>query len=74
MGCLLQIQLSGITNFDMYIFQVREVGNQATWSLSSCKPGYGVHQLRDGSLDTYWQVELDMILVYSVHQVFSPDA
>ncbi|TRY63773.1 hypothetical protein TCAL_11496 [Tigriopus californicus] len=34
---------------------VREVGNQATWSLSSCKPGFGVEQLRDHSVDTYWQ-------------------
>ncbi|KAK2165225.1 hypothetical protein LSH36_53g05032 [Paralvinella palmiformis] len=35
--------------------KLREVGNQAVWSLSSCKPGFGVDQLRDGSLDTYWQ-------------------
>lgn len=33
----------------------REVGNQATWSLSSCKPGFGVEQLRDGTHETYWQ-------------------
>ena len=25
------------------------------WSLSSCKPGFGVDQLRDNCLDTYWQ-------------------
>ncbi|XP_013402916.1 anaphase-promoting complex subunit 10 [Lingula anatina] len=35
--------------------KVREVGNQAVWSLSSCKPGFGVEQLRDESMDTYWQ-------------------
>jgi len=35
--------------------KVREVGNQAVWSLSSCKPGFGVDQLRDDSLETYWQ-------------------
>lgn len=35
--------------------RVREVGNQAVWSLSSCKPGFGVEQLRDDCLDTYWQ-------------------
>jgi len=35
--------------------QVREVGGRATWSLSSCKPGFGVEQLRDDSCDTYWQ-------------------
>ncbi|XP_040568116.1 anaphase-promoting complex subunit 10 isoform X2 [Lepeophtheirus salmonis] len=34
---------------------VREVGNQATWSLSSCKPGFGVEQLRDDNTETYWQ-------------------
>ncbi|KAJ8934427.1 hypothetical protein NQ318_000644 [Aromia moschata] len=32
---------------------VREVGSQAIWSLSSCKPG--VDQLRDDRADTYWQ-------------------
>jgi anaphase-promoting complex subunit 10 len=35
--------------------EVREVGGQAVWSLSSCKPGFGVDQLRDNVLDTYWQ-------------------
>jgi len=34
---------------------IREVGCQAIWSLSSCKPGYGVDQLRDQSLENYWQ-------------------
>jgi anaphase-promoting complex subunit 10 len=53
--------------------EVREVGAQAVWSLSSCKPGkksfvhnypmetkfislgFGVEQLRDNSMETYWQ-------------------
>lgn len=34
---------------------VREIGSQAVWSLSSCKPGFGVDQLRDDNLETYWQ-------------------
>lgn len=34
---------------------VREVGGQAIWSLSSCKPGFGVERLRDNITDTYWQ-------------------
>ncbi|XP_058119046.1 anaphase-promoting complex subunit 10 [Anopheles ziemanni] len=34
---------------------VREVGGRAVWSLSSCKPGFGVDQLRDNSMETYWQ-------------------
>ncbi|KAK0075531.1 hypothetical protein PV326_011507 [Microctonus aethiopoides] len=35
--------------------RVREVGNHAIWSLSSCKPGFGVDQLRDNITETYWQ-------------------
>ncbi|XP_061921745.1 anaphase-promoting complex subunit 10 isoform X4 [Entelurus aequoreus] len=34
---------------------VREIGSQAVWSLSSCKPSFGVDQLRDDNLETYWQ-------------------
>ena len=33
----------------------REIGGEAVWSLSTAKPGNGVDQLRDGSVDTYWQ-------------------
>ncbi|XP_071451305.1 anaphase-promoting complex subunit 10 [Hetaerina americana] len=35
--------------------KLREVGSQAIWSLSSCKPGFGVDQLRDSCMETYWQ-------------------
>ncbi|XP_066918106.1 anaphase-promoting complex subunit 10-like [Clytia hemisphaerica] len=34
---------------------VREIGQNAVWSLSSCKVGSGVNQLRDNDLTTYWQ-------------------
>ncbi|XP_060860115.1 anaphase-promoting complex subunit 10-like [Metopolophium dirhodum] len=34
---------------------VREVGSLATWSVSSCKSGFGVNQLRDENIETYWQ-------------------
>lgn len=34
---------------------IREVGGIATWSLSSSKSGFGVEQLRDNCVDTYWQ-------------------
>jgi anaphase-promoting complex subunit 10 len=34
---------------------VRDIGITANWSLSTAKPGNGVDQLRDSSLDTYWQ-------------------
>jgi hypothetical protein len=33
----------------------QEIGGQAVWSLSSAKPGFGVAQLRDDNLETYWQ-------------------
>ena len=34
---------------------VRELSSEIVLSISSAKPGNGVEQLRDGSLDTYWQ-------------------
>ncbi|KFM65144.1 Anaphase-promoting complex subunit 10, partial [Stegodyphus mimosarum] len=34
---------------------VQEVGPLAVWSLSSCKPGFGVDELQDSCLETYWQ-------------------
>ncbi len=33
----------------------RELGNEAVFTISSSKPGNGVEQLRDNSLETYWQ-------------------
>ncbi|XP_064608993.1 anaphase-promoting complex subunit 10-like [Liolophura sinensis] len=53
------IKISGVQNLDVFQEEkegkLREVGSQAVWSLSSCKPGFGVEQLRDDSNDTYWQ-------------------
>jgi len=34
---------------------LREIGDQAVWTLSTAKPGNGVEQLRDDSLESYWQ-------------------
>ena len=34
---------------------LREMGNKAAWSVSSCKPSNGVSALRDENLETYWQ-------------------
>ncbi|KAG1659675.1 Beta-alanine-activating enzyme [Nymphon striatum] len=47
--------------------KVREVGSQAVWSLSSCKPGYGVEQIRDGCLDTYWQSDGPQPHLVNIH-------
>jgi anaphase-promoting complex subunit 10 len=33
----------------------RDLGSEATITISSAKPGNGVEQLRDGNLETYWQ-------------------
>jgi len=46
---------SSLIALDERLANTREVGNQATWSLSSCKPGFGVEQLRDNSHESYWQ-------------------
>ncbi|RUP49478.1 anaphase-promoting complex, subunit 10-domain-containing protein, partial [Jimgerdemannia flammicorona] len=40
---------------DDTIADKRDIGGMAIWSLSSCKAGFGVEQLRDDSKDTYWQ-------------------
>merc|ERR1712136_9539 len=34
---------------------LKEIGSQAVWSVSSCKQGFGVNLLRDNKFDTYWQ-------------------
>lgn len=34
---------------------LREVGDEAVWTLSSAKPRYDVRHLRDDDLETYWQ-------------------
>lgn len=33
----------------------REIGSEATFTISSAKPGNGVEQLRDNNLESYWQ-------------------
>jgi hypothetical protein len=34
---------------------LRELGDEAVWSVSSAKQGNGVEQLRDGDVNTFWQ-------------------
>ncbi|KAK9480631.1 anaphase-promoting complex, subunit 10-domain-containing protein [Lipomyces japonicus] len=34
---------------------LRDIGNQATWKLSTWKPGFGLHALLSESTDLYWQ-------------------
>lgn len=35
--------------------ELRDLGHEAAWFLSSAKPGNGVEQLRDGSTESFWQ-------------------
>ena len=46
---------SKVTLLPEFNEKLREIGHQAIWSLSSCKPGFGIEQLRDGNFETYWQ-------------------
>lgn len=34
---------------------VREIGEEAVWTISTAKPGNGVDKLRDGDIESYWQ-------------------
>ncbi|ERM95637.1 hypothetical protein AMTRI_Chr08g165620 [Amborella trichopoda] len=47
-------KLPGILNL-VVDDDLREMAKKAAWSVSSCKPGNGVHFLRDDNLETYWQ-------------------
>lgn len=41
---------------DKFLFsQFRELGDEATWTLSSAKSGNGAEALRNGETQTYWQ-------------------
>jgi hypothetical protein len=33
----------------------KEITLTGKWSISTCKPGFGVEQLLDNQQDTYWQ-------------------
>jgi anaphase-promoting complex subunit 10 len=55
-----QMQISKPDNeFDPFIEELsgqsRDISHQAVWTLSSCKTGFGVDNLIDNSLDTFWQ-------------------
>jgi anaphase-promoting complex subunit 10 len=47
--------------------KVREIGNDAVWSLSTAKPGNGVTQIRDSSADTYWQSDGGQPHLINIH-------
>ncbi len=49
------------------ILKVREIGNDAVWVLSTAKPGNGVTQIRDSSVDTYWQSDGGQPHLINIH-------
>ena len=49
------LQFSSIDEDALNSLQLREIGDECTWVLSSAKPGNGAEQLRDDDITTYWQ-------------------
>lgn len=47
--------MEAVISKSLDIQDCREIGSEATFTISSAKPGNGVEQLRDNNLDTYWQ-------------------
>jgi len=41
--------------FDPAELGLKEIGNLASWTVSSCKPGCGVEELRDEDTNLFWQ-------------------
>jgi hypothetical protein len=41
--------------FDPAELGLKEIGNLASWTVSSCKPGCGVDALRDEDTSLFWQ-------------------
>jgi anaphase-promoting complex subunit 10 len=49
------LSIAAVPNLDS-LYGLREIGRDALcWQLSSAKPGNGVEQIRDQSIETYWQ-------------------
>lgn len=43
------------TPFNPAALGLKEIGNLASWTVSSCKPGCGVEALRDDDTNLFWQ-------------------
>jgi hypothetical protein len=41
--------------FDPAALGLKEIGNLASWTVSSCKPGCGIKALRDEDTGLFWQ-------------------
>ena len=51
---------------DLEASTMREIGDNACWSISSAKAGNGIEQIRDNNIETYWQSGI-FGLMYDVH-------
>ena len=47
--------------FDAAALGLKEIGNLASWTVSSCKPGCGVEALRDEDTGQFWQYVLSTL-------------
>jgi hypothetical protein len=47
--------------FDAKALGLKEIGNLASWTVSSCKPGCGVEALRDEDIQQFWQYVRELL-------------
>ncbi|CAG8980741.1 hypothetical protein HYALB_00013691 [Hymenoscyphus albidus] len=49
------VQMESEAQFDPTALGLKEIGNLASWTVSSCKPGCGVDALRNEDTNLFWQ-------------------
>ncbi|PBP15402.1 anaphase promoting complex subunit 10, partial [Diplocarpon rosae] len=54
-GAVEEVPMEIDNPFDPSALGLKEIGNLASWTVSSCKPGCGVEALRDDDTGLFWQ-------------------
>jgi len=54
-GAIEEVPMEIDSPFDPAALGLKEIGNLASWTVSSCKPGCGVDALRDDDTGLFWQ-------------------
>ncbi|TVY37679.1 Anaphase-promoting complex subunit [Lachnellula occidentalis] len=54
-GEIEEVPMEVDTPFNPAALGLKEIGNLASWTVSSCKPGCGVEALRDDDTNLFWQ-------------------
>ncbi|TVY17253.1 Anaphase-promoting complex subunit 10 [Lachnellula arida] len=54
-GDVEEVPMEVDTPFNPAALGLKEIGNLASWTVSSCKPGCGVEALRDDDTNLFWQ-------------------